>query len=167
MNQLTCSRCAQTATEPHFLQHTPAALPHCKVLHSDRTSELVTHAQKCIAANYHSTHLEQSASIPQYQLQAQEDSMQPIHACPPATPYPCRRCTTCQCKGNMNDASTRLSQKIVTHVHLAHSDCDYGCGISKQLLLTCHTNTTARQVREMSTTHDQKVALQHHRTTCS
>ena len=67
----------------------------------------------------------------------------------------------------MNDASARLSPKIVTHVHLAHSNCDYGCEISNQSLLTCHTNTMERQVREMSTTHDQRSAMNHHRTTSS
>ena len=65
----------------------------------------------------------------------------------------------------MNDTSARLSLKIVTHIHLAHSNCDYGCEISNQSLLTCHTNTMERQVREMSPTHDRRVAMQHHRTT--
>jgi hypothetical protein len=61
VNPLTCSGCARTATEPYFLQHTTAAL---QVLHSNRTSELATHTQKCIVANCHSTHLEKLHRYP-------------------------------------------------------------------------------------------------------
>ena len=67
----------------------------------------------------------------------------------------------------MNNASSRLWPEIRTHVHLAHSNCDYGFEFSYQSLRTCHTNTMKRQVREMSTTHDQRSAMNHHRTTSS
>ena len=67
----------------------------------------------------------------------------------------------------MNNASSRLWPEIRTHVHLAHSNCDYGFEFSYQSLHTCHTNTMKRPAREMSTTHDQRSAMNHRRTTSS
>ena len=72
VNPLTCSGCAQTATEPHFLQHTTAAL---QVLHSNRTSGACHTYTEVHRSKLPFNSLGKFASIPRYRLQAPEDTM--------------------------------------------------------------------------------------------
>ena len=72
VNPPTCSGCTQTATEPHLLQHTTAAL---QVLHSIRTSGDCHTYTEVHRSKLSFNSLGKFASIPRYRLQAPDDTM--------------------------------------------------------------------------------------------